>query len=114
MSDNLHPSNTLYRGELNGKPLEALEAIVDELHYEARFARSNYLGVSPTEEDLKFAKDLEQQAQDVEGARNYITQKINAYYETLATEIIDQKLGGVFGESIAESLRDGDWSRCAI
>lgn len=109
-----HPSNRLYSGELDGDPLAALQAIVDELNYEARFAESTQYGVPPDATDLEMAARFHQDAKEVEIVRSRLVTVLNATYEKFAKEVREERIGGEMSTTIADALESGCWEECAI
>lgn len=111
-------SNRLYRGELDGDPIGALQAIVDELEYEAAQAGRTVMGVPPNESDFDYAKRFRADAEKVRETKSYVNaavrKALSGVYEQLAQEIRDQKMAGDMSDVIADALVDGCWETCAI
>lgn len=100
-------SNSLYRGELNGNALGALQAIVEELEYEAAIAEDE-------DGPQNFVTDFRNTAQQVRETKVIVQNAIDKALAEAAHEIHEREIGGDMNGVIVQSLLDGHWERCAI
>jgi 6,7-dimethyl-8-ribityllumazine synthase len=111
-------SNRLYRGELNNNPLGALEAIVDELNYEADMADRPHYGIPPDESDREFAARLRVDAKKVRKAKQMVSAAVSValekVYAEMAEKIREEQIAGDFNNEIADALESGCWESLAI
>ncbi len=107
-------SNRLFRGELNGDPLAALEAIQSELCYEASQLERSIMGEPPDKTDLDLAKSFRVEAQKVGQLRGILQKEIQTCLANLAAHVLSENLAGEWSGAISQALQDGCWERCAI
>ena len=107
-----HPSDRLFRGELNDTPAAALQAIVDEFNYEVSLSeRSEF----QDEHELEFATEFRKYAQEAEATRKFYVENWGSMsLSEMAEKIVADNMAGDMSETIAEALLTGDWTGCAI
>ena len=103
-------SDTLYSGEADGDPLRGLGLYASALRHEAYVIRQ-ILGEPPDDSDLELASKMELVAEQVDGIRiraeAEVTKALIGFAATVEKEYPEL-------QDVAESLRDGEWSRMAI